>query len=122
MTKRKKFAKTIDQYFMFPETYGRTLEELAFLFEDRALAEEAAAKVEKQIAQELEEWGGPKSVKTHITATGDERFERFERWVGAGSRVQDRGDVSGESERGWGEEGGRGDRWPGVHDKFSRWP
>ncbi|KAF2825257.1 hexose transporter-like protein [Ophiobolus disseminans] len=36
-------------YFMFPETYGRTLEELAFLFEDRALAEEATLKVEKQM-------------------------------------------------------------------------
>ena len=34
---------------MFPETYGRTLEELAFLFEDRALAEEATMKVEKQM-------------------------------------------------------------------------
>lgn len=36
-------------YFMFPETYGRTLEELAFLFEDQALADEATAAVEKQI-------------------------------------------------------------------------
>ena len=34
---------------MFPETYGRTLEELAFLFEDRALAEEATMNVEKQM-------------------------------------------------------------------------
>jgi hypothetical protein len=34
---------------MFPETYGRTLEELAFLFEDQALAEEATKKVEKQM-------------------------------------------------------------------------
>lgn len=37
------------KYFMFPETYGRTLEELAFLFEDRALAEEATMNVEKQM-------------------------------------------------------------------------
>ncbi|KAH4091827.1 hypothetical protein HBH70_213630 [Parastagonospora nodorum] len=36
-------------YFMFPETYGRTLEELAFLFEDRALADEATKQVEKQM-------------------------------------------------------------------------
>jgi sugar porter (SP) family MFS transporter len=36
-------------YFMFPETYGRTLEELAFLFEDTALADEATAAVEKQL-------------------------------------------------------------------------
>jgi hypothetical protein len=34
---------------MFPETYGRTLEELAFLFEDRALADEATSQVEKQM-------------------------------------------------------------------------
>lgn len=39
-------------FFMFPETYGRTLEELAFLFEDKALAEEATMKVEKQIHHE----------------------------------------------------------------------
>ena len=37
---------------MFPETYARTLEELAFLFEDKALAEEATMKVEKQIHHE----------------------------------------------------------------------
>ncbi|QRD07141.1 hypothetical protein JI435_308340 [Parastagonospora nodorum SN15] len=36
-------------YFMFPETYGRTLEELAFLFEDRSLADEATKQVEKQM-------------------------------------------------------------------------
>jgi hypothetical protein len=34
---------------MFPETYGRTLEELAFLFEDHALADEATTHVEKQM-------------------------------------------------------------------------
>lgn len=39
-------------YFMFPETYGRTLEELAFLYEDRALAEQQTAKVEKRIRYE----------------------------------------------------------------------
>lgn len=39
-------------YFMFPETYGRTLEELAFLFEDQALADQATMKVEKQIHNE----------------------------------------------------------------------
>lgn len=36
-------------YFMFPETYGRTLEELSFLFEDRSRAEEATMIVEKQM-------------------------------------------------------------------------
>ncbi|KAH6651694.1 general substrate transporter [Truncatella angustata] len=37
-------------YFFFPETHGRTLEELAFLFEDKALADEAVHAVEKSIA------------------------------------------------------------------------
>jgi hypothetical protein len=40
---------------MFPETYGRTLEELAFLFEDRALADEATMKVEKQMEWSAEQ-------------------------------------------------------------------
>jgi sugar porter (SP) family MFS transporter len=39
-------------YFMFPETFGRTLEELAFLFEDKALAEEAVHAVEKVVGHE----------------------------------------------------------------------
>ncbi|KAF1998114.1 general substrate transporter [Amniculicola lignicola CBS 123094] len=34
-------------YFLFPETAGRTLEELAFLFEDKALADKANDGVEK---------------------------------------------------------------------------
>ncbi|KAL5116496.1 hypothetical protein ACEQ8H_005617 [Pleosporales sp. CAS-2024a] len=36
-------------YFMYPETHGRTLEELAFLFEDKELAEEQTRAVEKQL-------------------------------------------------------------------------
>ncbi|CZT02435.1 related to hexose transporter protein [Rhynchosporium agropyri] len=39
-------------YFLYPETHGRTLEELAFLFEDKALADQAVMAVEKQIHQE----------------------------------------------------------------------
>jgi len=39
-------------YFMFPETAGRTLEELAFLFEDKALADQAVVAVEKAIHHE----------------------------------------------------------------------
>ncbi|KAI1505987.1 guanine deaminase [Biscogniauxia marginata] len=39
-------------YFVFPETFGRTLEELAFLFEDKALAEEAVRAVEKVVGHE----------------------------------------------------------------------
>ncbi|KAH8901177.1 lactose permease [Thozetella sp. PMI_491] len=37
------------QFFFYPETYGRTLEELTFLFEDKALAEQAVQAVHKQI-------------------------------------------------------------------------
>ena len=44
-------------YFMFPETYGRTLEELAFLFEDKAYADEVAHKTEMQL-QHDEIWAG----------------------------------------------------------------
>jgi len=36
-------------YFLYPETSGRTLEELAFLFEDKELAEKAVIAVEKQV-------------------------------------------------------------------------
>ncbi|KAI4698397.1 hypothetical protein J4E81_005620 [Alternaria sp. BMP 2799] len=43
-------------YFMFPETYGRTLEELAFLFEDHALADEATTHVEKQMEWAERRW------------------------------------------------------------------
>ncbi|KAF2280053.1 hexose transporter-like protein [Westerdykella ornata] len=36
-------------FTFYPETHGRTLEELAFLFEDKELADKAVAAVEKQI-------------------------------------------------------------------------
>lgn len=36
-------------HFFYPETYNRTLEELAFLFEDKALADKAVAAVEKTV-------------------------------------------------------------------------
>ncbi|PNS16848.1 hypothetical protein CAC42_4812 [Sphaceloma murrayae] len=36
-------------YFLFPETSGRTLEELAFLFEDSKLAEQQAAVTDKHL-------------------------------------------------------------------------
>ncbi|PGH02596.1 hypothetical protein AJ79_07600 [Helicocarpus griseus UAMH5409] len=41
-------------YFMYPETSGRTLEELAFLFEDPDLAEQAAAAVEHQMHKDVD--------------------------------------------------------------------
>ncbi|KAI8258179.1 High-affinity glucose transporter [Colletotrichum sp. SAR 10_99] len=52
-------------YFMFPETAGRTLEELAFLFEDKALAEQANGAVEKVIHHEDME-----PISERKTATG----------------------------------------------------
>ncbi|TVY81908.1 Lactose permease [Lachnellula suecica] len=36
-------------YFLYPETQGRTLEELAFMFEDKSFAETVVTAVEKQI-------------------------------------------------------------------------
>ncbi|KAK3935399.1 lactose permease [Diplogelasinospora grovesii] len=36
-------------FFFFPETFGRTLEELAFIFEDKHLADQAVAAVEKVV-------------------------------------------------------------------------
>ncbi|PMD64344.1 hexose transporter-like protein [Hyaloscypha bicolor E] len=39
-------------YFMYPETAGRTLEELAFLFEDKEYADQAIIAVEKRIHHE----------------------------------------------------------------------
>jgi hypothetical protein len=41
---------------MFPETYGRTLEELAFLFEDNMLADEATTHVQKQMEWSERRW------------------------------------------------------------------
>ncbi|KAI4656877.1 uncharacterized protein J4E78_006768 [Alternaria triticimaculans] len=49
-------ANAFAKYFMFPETYGRTLEELAFLFEDHALADEATTHVEKQMEWAERRW------------------------------------------------------------------
>jgi sugar porter (SP) family MFS transporter len=43
------FFELIFIYLFYPETHGRTLEELAFLFEDKELADRAIVAVEKQI-------------------------------------------------------------------------
>ncbi|KKY33523.1 putative mfs sugar transporter [Diaporthe ampelina] len=45
-------------YFMFPETFGRTLEELSFMFEDKSLADEAVKATEKAIAHHDEDSPG----------------------------------------------------------------
>ncbi|KAF2743159.1 putative lactose permease [Sporormia fimetaria CBS 119925] len=51
-------------FFFYPETHGRTLEELAFLFEDKELADKAVAAVEKEI-QEVEHGGGKGSTTVY---------------------------------------------------------
>ncbi|KAF4857248.1 High-affinity glucose transporter [Colletotrichum siamense] len=59
-------------YFMFPETAGRTLEELAFLFEDKALAEQANGAVEKVIHHEdMEPIGERKTATGQAEAVED---------------------------------------------------
>lgn len=61
-------------YFIYPETSGRTLEELAFLFEDKELADKAVVAVEKQIHHEdgnagtYSEKTGVQHVEEHGTA------------------------------------------------------
>lgn len=103
---------------MFPETYGRTLEELAFLFEDKSLADEAAAKVEKQIQQELEEWSGAgaKGVVTHITAAHGVESGSWDGTASGGLVWHDENELRQQhavtKKRGT----------PGVEDRFSRWP
>jgi sugar porter (SP) family MFS transporter len=47
-------------YFFFPETFGRTLEELAFLFEGREKADEAVRAVEKAVGVAHEEHEVPR--------------------------------------------------------------
>lgn len=55
-------------YFMYPETSGRTLEELAFLFEDKELADQAVVAVEKQIHHE--DMGDEKRGIAHVEESG----------------------------------------------------
>ncbi|KAF1919884.1 general substrate transporter [Ampelomyces quisqualis] len=56
-------------YFMYPETYNRTLEELAFLFEDKELADQSVKAVEKQIHHaETDQNGFAGKIETQITA------------------------------------------------------
>ncbi|CAG8952997.1 hypothetical protein HYFRA_00003187 [Hymenoscyphus fraxineus] len=63
-------------YFLFPETYGRTLEELSFLFEGSDKAERAVIAVEKQIdggKGEAEESKGGESMHIEETKTRDSK-------------------------------------------------
>ena len=43
------FFEFLFQFAFYPETQGRTLEELSFLFEDKDLADQAVQAVEKQL-------------------------------------------------------------------------
>ncbi|KAG4034490.1 hypothetical protein MFRU_003g04510 [Monilinia fructicola] len=69
-------------YFFYPETQGRTLEELAFLFEDKALAERAVVAVEKTIQSDHREGLGREEVSLASAPT-----KKF-----AGSKNVDLGD------------------------------
>ncbi|KAH7313705.1 lactose permease [Stachybotrys elegans] len=51
-------------YFVYPETYNRTLEELAFLFEDKELKEAASKAVEKQLGSS--EKSGAQVTELHV--------------------------------------------------------
>ncbi|RYP74754.1 hypothetical protein DL771_002818 [Monosporascus sp. 5C6A] len=53
-------------WFMFPETCGRTLEELAFLFEDKALTDQAVSAVEKVVGHRHEENASRKSTDVEV--------------------------------------------------------
>ncbi|KIW16504.1 hypothetical protein PV08_06559 [Exophiala spinifera] len=57
-------------YFLFPETYGRTLEELAFIFEDKEKSDRAVAAVEKARAG-LDDDENEKRVETIVEHVGD---------------------------------------------------
>ncbi|KAK5325329.1 hypothetical protein LTR70_002494 [Exophiala xenobiotica] len=61
-------------WFMFPETAGRTLEELAFIFEDKSLADKAVHAVEKVVADKDAKDAIRISEKA-IAATQDEHVE-----------------------------------------------
>ncbi|EOO01446.1 putative mfs sugar protein [Phaeoacremonium minimum UCRPA7] len=60
------FVEAVLIWFLWPETSGRTLEELAFLFEDEELAHRTTAAVEKQIHGE--ELGNPNTTAEHREA------------------------------------------------------
>jgi sugar porter (SP) family MFS transporter len=56
-------------FTFYPETYGRTLEELAFLFEDKELADKAVAAVEKQLHESEGHGDHEKNTATVIERT-----------------------------------------------------
>ncbi|KAJ5698854.1 MFS sugar transporter [Penicillium macrosclerotiorum] len=54
-------------YFFFPETAGRTLEELSFMFEDKDKANEVAAAVHKQLGEDDEKKKGTSHLEIQET-------------------------------------------------------
>jgi len=58
-------------WFLYPETQGRTLEELAFLYEDKALADEAVEAVEKEIHHDVDVDDYSKHTAAHVELKGD---------------------------------------------------
>jgi sugar porter (SP) family MFS transporter len=61
-------------FFFYPETYGRTLEELSFLFEDEELTEKQVVAVEKTIHHEGGDVIGVPGVEVgHVEETADKK-------------------------------------------------
>ncbi|KAF8864363.1 MFS sugar transporter-like protein [Acephala macrosclerotiorum] len=60
-------------FFFYPETYGRTLEELSFLFEDEELTEKQVVAVEKTIHHGGDDIGVSGVEVGHIEETPDEK-------------------------------------------------
>lgn len=60
------FGEIVFVYFFFAETAGRTLEELTFLFEDKAMAETANKAAEKAIGHDRNETVEEIAEKTHV--------------------------------------------------------
>jgi sugar porter (SP) family MFS transporter len=66
-------------YFFFPETHGRTLEELAFLFEDKDLTERAVIAAEKVIHGGDDHHTEDKTVHGTTTETEEAPVQRVDR-------------------------------------------
>ncbi|PMD36292.1 MFS sugar transporter-like protein [Hyaloscypha variabilis F] len=63
-------------YFFYPETQGRTLEELAFLFEDESFADKATMAVEKEMHQGGDGMGEHVEVVEKRPVAGEEIGEK----------------------------------------------
>ncbi|KUJ14642.1 major myo-inositol transporter iolT [Mollisia scopiformis] len=70
------FFECLFVWFLYPETQGRTLEELAFLFEDQALADEAVVAVEKEIHHDVDVDAFGKHAVVHADHSSHELSEK----------------------------------------------